>query len=199
MTFPQQGILPLEYLIAAPLEALVRAQALSARTTADFVSEVGFETDEKGVSHARMVDFEYVTSRTNPENPSEVVDTPVRVRIPVLTLLQVPNVAVEEANLELNLRVSTAPAEGLRPQVASGRTLPAGTTEKLAGERLAAFPIRLAPSPVRMVGSVTAPKLAEQTSSMKVTIKLKQAPTPEGLTQILNLLGDATMARPSGQ
>jgi hypothetical protein len=195
MTFPmQQGVLPLEYLIAAPLEALVRAQALSARTTAEFVSDVGFETDEKGVSHARMVDFEYMTPRTNPDNPSESVDTPVRVRVPVLTLLQVPNVAVEEASVELSLRVATAPVQEVRPaSLAARQSATAGSA------RLTAFPIELAPSPVRMIGTVTAPKLAEQTASLKVTIKLKQAPTPEGLTQILSLLGDATTARPAGE
>lgn len=193
MNFPlQQGVLPLEYLIAAPLEALVRAQALSARTTAEFVSQVGFETDREGVSRARMVDFEYVTPRVNPENPGEAVDTPVRVRLPVLTLLQIPNVAVEEADVELSLRVMTAPEE-MRPTTGTAK-------EKLAQEkaRLTAFPIQLAPSPVRMVGAVTAPKLADQTASLKVSIKLKQAPVPEGLTQIMTLLGDATTARPIG-
>jgi len=191
MSLPmQQGILPLEYLIAGPLEALVKAQTLSARTTAEFVGEVGFETDEKGVSRVRMVDFEYTHPRVDPDNPGNVIDTPVRVRVPLLSLLQVPSIAVEEANLELNLRVmGQQPVQRPQLETRSATTARQGTT---------ALPIEMAPSPVRMIGSLTTPKLAEQTASMKVAIKLKQAPVPEGLSQILHLLGEATTARPAG-
>jgi len=197
MTLPmQQGILPLEYLIAGPLEALVKAQTLSARTTAEFVGEVGFETDEKGVSRVRMVDFEYVHPRADPDNPGHVIDTPVKVRVPLLSLLQVPSIAVEEASLELNLRVvGQQPVQ--RPQL--DRVTGAAKFASGARPGATSLPIEMAPSPVRMIGSLTTPKLAEQTASMKVSIKLKQAPVPEGLSQILHLLGDATTARPVGE
>lgn len=183
----QQGLLPIEYLIAAPLEALVRAQALAARTTAEFVGEVGFETDKDGVSRARMVDFEYIHPTADPDQPGNMIEEPVRVRVPVLSLLTVPNVAVEEATVELNLRVvGQQPTEPEKPN-----TEP---TRPVAGRTAAVFP---APNRLRMVGAITAPKLAEQSASLKVSIKLKQVPAPEGLSQIMQLLGEGITARPT--
>lgn len=180
----QQGILPIEYLIAAPLEALVRAQAMAARTTAEFVGEVGFETDKEGVSRARMLDFEYVHPRADPDNPGHVVDTPVRVRVPVLAMLSIPNVVVEEASVELHLRVvgqQSVEATRMTPSTASRLPLP------------------MPENRMRMIGSLAAPKYAEQSASLRVNIKIKQAAAPEGLSQILSLLGESTTARPIGE
>jgi hypothetical protein len=168
-----QGVLPIEYLLAAPLEALVRAQAMAARTTADFVGEVGFDVDKDGVSRARMLDFEYVHPQSDPDQPGNRVDTPVRVRVPVLSLLAIPNVMVDEATIELQVRV-------------------VGTQEA----RVGSLPLPMPENRIRMMGSYASPKLAEQSASLKVSIKLKQAPPPEGLSQLLSLLGEATTARP---
>jgi hypothetical protein len=188
-----QGILPIEYLLAAPLEALVRAQAMAAQTTADFVGQVGFETAEDGVTRARMVDFEYLHSQADPNQPGNMVDTPVRVRVPVLSLLTVPNVTVEEASIDFQLRIM-----GQQPPSERPTTTPAPRD----GIKVGAQPIGraglLAPSSgLRLVGSIAPPKLADQTASLKVAIKLKQAPTPTGIQQILDLLGEATSAHPA--
>jgi len=188
----QQGLLPIEYLIGAPLEALVRAQGMAARTTAEFVSEVGFETDKEGVSHARMLDFEYVHPRADPDNPGNRIDTPVRVQVPALALLTVPNITVDEASFELQVRI--AGQSQVQPPQGPDKTTVAGRGVSAHPESLR---LPLLASPVRMIGSYTAPRLAEQTASLRVTIKLKQAPPPEGLAQILSLLGDATTARPT--
>jgi len=184
----QQGILPIEYLIAAPLEAIVRAQAMSARTTAEFVGEVGFETDKDGVSRARMVDFEYSHPRADADNPGNMIDTQVKVRVPVLSLMSIPSVTIDEASVELQVRVTGhQPVEATRPTTAV-------PTNKRVFEGIGSLPLQV--NRLRMVGAVTAPKLAEQTSSLKISIKLKQSPTPEGLSQILSLLGESTTARP---
>lgn len=189
----QQGLLPIEYLLAAPLEALVRAQAMAARTTAEFVGEVGFETDKEGVSRARMVDFEYIHPMADPNQPGHTVDTPVRVRVPVLSLMSVPNVAVEEATVELNLRVVGQQSnETEKPAAALVRTTATAGTLRPNSMLLPA-------NRLRMVGAITAPKLAEQSASVRVTIKLRQAPAPEGLNQILSLLGEGISARPTKQ
>ncbi len=188
----QQGLLPIEYLIAAPLEALVRAQAMAARTTAEFVGEVGFETDKDGVSRARMVDFEYIHPTADPNQPGNMIEEPVRVRVPVLSLLTVPSVAVEEATVELNLRVvGQQQNEPERPATAPNTRAAAGA----AASRTAS--VLLPANRLRMVGAITAPKLAEQSASVKVSIKLKQAPAPEGLSQIMTLLGEGISARPA--
>lgn len=186
-----QGLLPIEYLIAAPLEAVVRAQAMAAQTTAQFVGEVGFETSPDGVSRARMVDFEYTYPRSDPNQPGNVVDTPVRVSVPVLSLLTVPNIAIDEASVDLNLKV--AGSQEIRPAEAQ----PAPQGRKTTARTAATAPLPLAPSRIAMIGSITAPKLAEQTASLRVTVKVKQVAAPEGLAQIMHLLSEATAAHPN--
>lgn len=188
-----QGILPIEYLLAAPLEALVRAQAMAAQTTADFVGQVGFETAEDGITRARMVDFEYVHSQADPNQPGNMVDTPVRVRVPVLSLLTVPNVTVEEASIDLQLRIM-----GQQPPSEQPTTAPTLRNSVKAGAQPIGRAGLLAPSSgLRLVGAIAPPKLADQSASLKVAIKLKQAATPTGIQQILDLLGEATAAHPA--
>lgn len=195
-----QGILPIEYLLAAPLESLVRAQAMAAQTSAEFVGEVGFETDKNGVSHARMVDFEYVHPRADPDQPGNSIDTPVRVRVPVISLLTIPNVTVDQATVELQLKVVGAQeSEPIRPTEAA-RPVDSANTGRLVAAPTGLRATALLPLPanrLRLIGALTAPKIAEQTASLKVSITMKQAPPPEGLAQILGLLGEATTARPT--
>ncbi|HLO02192.1 MAG TPA: DUF2589 domain-containing protein [Symbiobacteriaceae bacterium] len=195
-----QGILPIEYLLAAPLEALVRAQAMAAQTTADFVGQVGFETAEDGVTRARMVDFEYLHSQADPNQPGNMLDTPVRVRVPVLSLLTVPNVTVEEASVDLQLRIMGQQAPTIeRPTTApvTRETPRINPNDPARLQSIARSPLLQAASGIRLVGSIAAPKLADQSASLKVAIKLKQAPTPSGIQQILDLLGESTAAHPA--
>jgi hypothetical protein len=187
-----QGILPIEYLLAAPLESLVRAQAMAAQTTADFVGQVGFETDQSGVTRARMVDFEYIQPKADPNQPGNMIDTPVRVRVPLLSLLTVPNVTVDEASVDLQLRIMGQQQSEQRGEIPS--TAPARPTPR----DLQTKAFLAAPTALRLVGSIAPPKLADQSASLKVAIKVKQAPTPAGLQQILDLLGEATSAQPTG-
>lgn len=190
-----QGTLPIEYLIAAPLEALVRAQAMAARTTIEFVEQVGFEQGEDGVSRARMLDFEYVHPRSNPDDPGNMVDTPVKVRVPALSLMPVPHVIVDEATVDLQLRVV-----GQQTAAESPSHRPVGAiqpVDRSVPRPAPTFTLPLQPNALRLIGAFTAPRIAEQTASLKVTIKLKQTAAPEGLNQILNLLGEATTARPT--
>jgi hypothetical protein len=187
-----QGILPLEYLLAAPLESVVRAQAMAARATAEFVGEVGFETDKDGVSRVRTVEFEYIHPQSDPDQPGNRLDLPVRVQVPVLSLLTIPNVTVDEATVEMQLRIVAAQQqETIKPT--DGRRTAAGP----ANLRANALPLPFPADRIRMVGAVTAPRAAEQTASLKVSIRMKQAPVPEGLSQILGLLSEATTARPT--
>lgn len=190
-----QGILPIEYLLAAPLEALVRAQAMAAQTTADFVGQVGFETAEDGVTRARMVDFEYLHSQADPNQPGNMLDTPVRVRVPVLSLLTVPNVTVEEASVDLQLRIMGQQA----PETEKPTTAPVTRGTPVKTQASLRSPLLPIASGLRLVGSIAPPKMADQSASLKVAIKLKQAPTPTGIQQILDLLGESTAAHPATQ
>lgn len=192
-----QGILPIEYLLAAPLEALVRAQAMAAQTTADFVGQVGFETADDGVTRARMVDFEYLHSQADPNQPGNMLDTPVRVRVPVLSLLTVPNVTVEEASVDLQLRIMGQQAPNTEKPTTAPVTRETAKNDPARSQAVPRTSLLPIASGIRLVGSIAAPRSADQSASLKVAIKLKQAPIPTGIQQILDLLGESTAAHPA--
>src|SRR5690348_8170587 len=94
--------LTLEQLIAAPLRAIVMGQEAAAQATAEFVSEVGFEAKAGGSPTVRMVEFDYVHPMPDPENPGAVIPTPTRVRVPLLTMVPVPNMRLAEATVNFS-------------------------------------------------------------------------------------------------
>ena len=53
----QFGGLPMDQLIGGPLKAACDSQVQLAKATADFIQNVGLETDSNGVMKARTVDF----------------------------------------------------------------------------------------------------------------------------------------------
>ena len=53
----QFGGLPMDQLIGGPLKAACDSQVQLAKATADFIQNVGLETDANGVMKARTVDF----------------------------------------------------------------------------------------------------------------------------------------------
>ena len=55
----QFGGLPMDQLIGGPLKAACDSQVQLAKATADFIQNVGLETDSNGIVKARTVDFTY--------------------------------------------------------------------------------------------------------------------------------------------
>src|SRR6267378_1055344 len=96
--------LTLEQLISAPLRALVLGQQEATQTTADFLSQLGFESAGGKVS-ARTVEFEYLHPVPDPANPGSTIDTPTRMRVPLLTMLPLPNLRISEANVGFGANV----------------------------------------------------------------------------------------------
>ena len=51
--------IPFSSMIGGPLNACIEAQAMAARTSWEFIKEVGLNTDEKGQKSAVMVAFSF--------------------------------------------------------------------------------------------------------------------------------------------
>lgn len=96
--------LPLSALVAAPLQAAAEAQRALARTTIDFMTEVGFTNGGTG-QETRMLEF----SMNRPGETSEGYSTSqVSVQVPVLALVPIPSLAVEEVTVDFQMEVTTA-------------------------------------------------------------------------------------------
>jgi hypothetical protein len=175
--------LTLEQLISAPLRALVLGQQAATQTTADFLSQLGFETSKGKVPSARTFEFEYLHPVPDPANPGSSIDKLTRLRAPLVTMLPVPNFRIAEANIAFGANVV-----GMKTLRAAKRTLVVGSDPPVeASTQLFAT---YAPS-------VTTP--AEPPPTLTVNIKVVgQLPT-EGLTRVLSALTDSITSAPAAK
>ncbi len=176
---PQQP-LPLEQLIGGPLRALVLAQGIAAQATVQFVSEAGFDRPPGGgaEARARTVDFTYIHPVPDPRNPGAVIHTPVRVSVPLLALVSVPNFRISEATV--NVRASIVDVK--QRAAADGEA----SIERKPGALLGN------PMQIQAIYAPLNPGLrAVAAPGLSFSIKVVSEPVPEGLSKIITLLQDA--------
>ncbi len=181
--------LPLEQLIGAPLRSLVMGQGIAAQATAEFISEVGFTpaAGERGPS-VKTFDFSYVHPVPDPANPGDVVDTPTRVSVPLLSIVSLPNLRIAEATVEFGADVvEIQPAEAGPAELQLER-------KRAASDRTAVFP-----RGVHLVAAYSPPAPPEgggPGSALSFSIRVVAEPAPEGLASVLNLLTESIRTRP---
>ena len=162
----------MEDLISAPIDAIVKAQFLAAKSTFDFISEVGFEQQENKL---KMIEFNYTHPLPDPQNPGQVIDTPTVLKIPLLTMLQIPNLSISESTIDFNLKVLGFSQDVKKKPVR--------------------FPLKIhttyAPK------NMTTANSAEQQHTISISIKLQKTDLAEGGQKMLSLIQESMTARPS--
>tara|TARA_R100000152_G_C6777145_1_gene206801 strand:+ start:1113 stop:1751 length:639 start_codon:yes stop_codon:yes gene_type:complete len=105
----QFGGLPMDQLIGGPLKAACDSQVQLAKATADFIQNVGLETDSNGVVKARTVDFTY----TKPVNDGNGGYTEVtnQLDVPILAILNTPSLQVKEVEVDFTMEVKSSTSE----------------------------------------------------------------------------------------
>ena len=111
----QEMALPMEQIIGGPLQSVVKAQALAASSTVDFIQQVGLNPAQGGVGAqtARTVDFSFqrrVPAREEDGGGSSDVLTSetVQLTVPLLTIVPVPFIRVKEATIDFEAQVSSS-------------------------------------------------------------------------------------------
>ncbi|WP_324277549.1 DUF2589 domain-containing protein [Blastococcus brunescens] len=110
----QEMALPMEQIIGGPLQAVVKAQALAASSTVDFIQQVGLNPPPGGggAQTARTVDFSFqrrVPAREDDDGPTDVLTTEtVALTVPLLTIVPVPFIRVKEATVDFEAQVSSS-------------------------------------------------------------------------------------------
>lgn len=100
-------------LLGAPVRAIQQAQIEAESEYVRFMLEYGMEDEivkgEQGeeIQQMKLREFEFAMTRSLPDpvNPGQVVDHQSKVRAPLLSLVQMPAVGIEEANIDLSLNV----------------------------------------------------------------------------------------------
>lgn len=159
--------LPIDELIGAPLMAAAAAQGKLALTTTQFIEEVGMSNGQ-----VRNVNFQYETTQG-----SNVIQN--NLTVPLLSIVNVPNLSVKEANVDFCMEVRTQSAD--KSSVNTNTTVSASFGGSF-----------FCPVKAKITGNVaTSSEHTRSTDkSAKYTISVKAADTgyPEGLSKVLDIL-----------
>ena len=182
----QFGGLPMDQLIGGPLKAACDSQVQLAKATADFIQNVGLETDANGVMKARTVDFTY----SKPVNDGNGGYTEVtnQLDVPILAILNTPSLQVKEVEVDFTMEVKSSTSEK------SSRDYEAAMdTHVKAGWG----PVSV---DVKIHGSISAKSENTRTSdnSAKYNVKViaRDDGMPEGLKRCLDIVQQAIAEKP---
>ncbi|HEX9864313.1 MAG TPA: DUF2589 domain-containing protein [Acidimicrobiia bacterium] len=174
MAIQRMEALQLGELLGSLLSSVVEAQEQSARATVDFVDEVGFEDTAAG-RQMRTVTLRY-TKRDEDDQPAtfEVV-------VPLLSMVNIPSLAVKEAKLSFSYDVVTSEAGDTR---ASGSST---TAAPLKPALLKGY--------VKRRTDTTATE--KRTTSIDVDVTLEQQAMPIGVERLFDLAELGITERPA--
>lgn len=146
-------------LLGAPLRALIEAEAIAARTTADFIKEVGFVAPATAsgagvddIGTPRLITFRYTRRTADGKNVESTIS------VPLLTIVPIPSLQISEAKIDLSLIITDAATTPQRPQM----------------KAIIASPL---------VKSSVGNKL-----TMDISVTLQQADLTHGMVSFMNLL-----------
>jgi len=95
------GHLDFRNILGGPLQEVIRAQALAAKTTTDFINDVGLY-DDQGRKTVRMVSFEYSKIDGNSTALKNFT-----LSVPFIMLMPVPYIEVNTITIDLNVKLNS--------------------------------------------------------------------------------------------
>jgi hypothetical protein len=182
--------IPFAHLIGAPLTAAIESQALAAKTTIDFIKEIGFKnSNEFGIAidpandteigNVRNVTFKYIKKDEQDE------DKEFTLTVPILTITPIPYIRIDEMTIDFSAKLTDA--------VVNAHSKDTTVKSNLSGSYGGFF------SPVKVNFRVSAThktsssRTASQKREYKIDIHVRavQDEMPAGLSKILDILEDA--------
>lgn len=173
--------IPFSSMIGGPLKACIEAQAMAAKTTWDFIQEVGLTADpETGEKKAVTVAFSFI------QNGREV-----QLNVPLLTIVPIPYIAIQ--NIDINFKASISASSSSVNESSSSSSLDAGA-EVTAG--LSVGPFHMDAKLNANYSSKKDSRATEESKysveyTMDIAVKAGQDSMPAGLAKVLELLGNA--------
>lgn len=171
-------------MIGGPLNAVVRAQAQSAQTSVDFIKSVGFNAADAPTDPGKptMVTFTYdkPTEKKDDQGNITIVLEPYNLTVPILTMLPIPYIRVEEVTIDFNAKINSV--------VESTTTSSSDLSASLSGKGgWGPFSAELKCS-YSTKKSTSATDKTERIYSMNIHVRAVQDELPAGLEKLLNIL-----------
>lgn len=181
--------LPFGNIIGGPLKACIEAQAMAAKTSWNFIQEVGLNIDPKtGEKKAVTVSFQFVKD-----------GRVAQLNIPLLTIVPIPYIAIQSIDISfkanINASASNSKVENESTSIDAGL---AGSTSL----NLGLFKINAdfhANYSSKKDSTATQDSKYSVEYTMDVAVKAGQDSMPAGLAKVLELLGNSLdVCDPSG-
>lgn len=173
--------IPFSSMIGAPLKACIDAQAMAAKTTWEFIQEVGLSTDsETGEKKAVNVSFSFIQNGRN-----------VQLNVPLLTIVPIPYIAIN--SVDINFKASISASSSSVSETSSSSSLDAGA-DVTAGLKVG--PFHMDANFKANYSSKKDSKATEESKysveyTMDIAVKAGQESMPAGLAKVLELLGNS--------
>ena len=172
--------IPFSSMIGGPLNACIEAQAMAARTSWEFIKEVGLNTDEKGQKSAIMVAFSFNRGGRM-----------VQLNVPLLTIVPIPYIAIN--TIDINFKASISASSSTASET-SEHTEAGGEVNAKAKLNLGLFSLQAnlkANYSSKKDSKATAESKYSVESTIDVAVKAGQESMPAGMAKVLELLGTA--------
>lgn len=180
-------------LLAAAIRAIQDAQINAEREYLSFLLDYGLEevkekVGNREVSRLRLREISFDMSRqvSDPANPGSVVETTATVRAPLLSLVQMPAIGIDEATIALDLDVQTDIEETRKNAADIGRSRSAAQSPRLVQR----------PLPV-IKGAVGRGSLGRKTrkhGKLSVKLTLKSTHDDDVHSRLVRLVGEGLSA-----
>jgi len=175
--------LPMGDLVGAPLMAACEAQVRLAQATADFINKVGFEQNEKGESTGTTRTSAFKFTRPVQNAAGDWVDEAVEMNVPLLSIVKVPTLAVENVDITFDMEVKAATHDK------SSLDIEASASASWGG-----FGAKVA-----VQGSVASHKentrSTDNSAKYHVNVQARDGGMPEGLARVMDILQTAVVAK----
>jgi hypothetical protein len=173
--------IPFSSMIGGPLNACIEAQAMAAKTSWDFIQEVGLNIDPNtGEKKAVNVSFSFI------QNGREV-----QLNVPLLTIVPIPYIAIHSIDINFKANIS-ASSSSVTEQ--SNSTAFDASAEVNAGFKKGPFHMD-----AKLKANYSSKKDSKATEeskysveyTMDIAVKAGQDSMPAGLAKVLELLGNS--------
>lgn len=169
-------------LIGGPLRAACEAQTMLARSTLEFIQDVGLEpADGNGVRKVRTANFSF--DRTADGVNGQMGSEKVEMNVPLLAIVNVPALSIDTVDVTFDMEVKSSTSS----ESSSDKN---GELEANAGLKIGPFSMN-----VKIKGSIACheknTRSSDNSAKYHVQMHASQQKTPEGLMRMLDIISSA--------
>ena len=172
--------IPFGSIIGAPLSACIEAQAKAAKTSWEFIKEVGLNDTEDGGKEAIYVNFEF---RKNGRSTT--------LSVPLLTIVPIPYLAIKDIDISFKASISASASTSKK----TSSSLEIGASMKAKAQA----GIGIVSASMEMSASISSKKDSTATRdskysveyTMDVNVKAGQDDMPAGMAKVLEILNQS--------